>query len=88
VLRYKDRNGDGAALSLLEFSTPIEIIPKKLKKKKTPKPAVKEEPKEKSEKTEARPSFVKEESKTETPKKGGFLSSLRRFFLGGDHEKK
>src|SRR3989338_7711826 len=43
VLHYKERAGDGASLSLLEFSVPVlEVEEKKPKKKKEPKPAVKE----------------------------------------------
>ncbi len=91
VLHYKDRAGDGASLSLLEFSIPvIEVEEKKPKKKKEPKPVttkeIKKEVKEKkhpSQKEESK----KEEMKKETPKKGGFLSSLRRFLKGEDDKK-
>ena len=105
VLRYKERPGDGASLSLLEFSVPVlEVQEKKPKKKKEPKPAVKEvkekppaltgrKPGEKKEELEKpkrqvpKEDMKKEETKKETPKKGGFLSSLRRF-LKGDNDKK
>ena len=95
VLRYKERVGDGASLSVLEFSVPvIEIQEKKPKKKKEPKPAaagkeVKEKKKEEAEKPKraqaaSKEEVKKEESKKETPKKGGFLGSLRRFLKGDD----
>ena len=93
VLHYKDRHGDGASLSLLEFTVPVvqvgEKKPKKNKESKlAPKP-VKE--KKKEEAAEHQPKIKeetkKEEPKKEAPKKGGFLSSLRRF-LKGDEEKK
>ncbi len=91
VLRYKERIGDGASLSLLEFSVPVlEVQEKKLKKKKEAKLGVKdvkekkkeepEKPKRQASKEEAK----KEETKKETPKKGGFLGSLRRFLKGDD----
>ena len=96
VLRYKERAGDGASLSLLAFSVPvIEVEEKKPKKKKEPKPVTKEV-KEKKRKEEAekpkRPTrkeeeAKREETKKETPKKGGFLSSLRRFLKGEDDKK-
>ena len=102
VIRYKERIGDGASLSILEFTIPvIETEVKKPKKKKEPKlttpkelkpvkekkkeepekpkKAAKEEPKRAVKKTE-------EEAKKETPKKGGFLNTLRRF-LKRDDEK-
>ncbi len=105
VLRYKERPGDGASLSLLEFSVPVlEVQEKKSKKKKEPKPAVKEvkekppaltgrkpggkkEEPEKPKRQAPEEDMKKEETKKETPKKGGFLSSLRRF-LKGDNDKK
>ena len=105
VLRYKIRAGDGASLSLLEFSVPVvETEPKKLKKKKEPKPpkpakekkvqapAVrKPHDKEDAEKAKKHPKTghepEKEELKKEAPKKGGFLSSLRRFLKGDDDKK-
>jgi len=96
VLHYKVRPGDGASLSLLEFSIPVvEAEPKKPKKKKEPKPVLKET-KEKERKKEEpekakRPSRKEEvkadEPKKETHKKGGFLSSLRRFLKGDDDKK-
>ena len=86
VLRYKNRPGDGAMLAVLEFSVPIETGEKKAKKPKKEKK--KEERHEKtrpSEETKAK----KEEPliKKETPKKGGFLSTLRRFLKGDDENK-
>ena len=104
VLRYKERPGDGAALSVLEFSVPvIEVEEKKPKKKKEPKPVVKEvkekppaltgrRPGGKKEeppkpKRAAKEEAKKEETKKETPKKGGFLNSLRRFLKGEDDKK-
>ncbi|MBI4394622.1 MAG: 50S ribosomal protein L17 [Candidatus Omnitrophica bacterium] len=89
VLRYRERPGDGASLSLLEFSVPvIAIEEKKPKKKKEPKPAKEVKEKEKAK----RPPSVKEEAKKEepkkeVPKKGGFLGSLRRFLKGDDDKK-
>ena len=90
VLHYKNRISDGASMSLLEFTVPVvETEPKKQKKKKELKPAKelthKKEP-EKAKKQAPSQESKKEETKKETPKKGGFLSSLRRF-LKGDDEK-
>ena len=94
ILRYKFRQGDGAQLALLEFSTPVEVIekkPRKEKKKKIEKPAhehkehkeaehkVSKEEKKKTPKTED-----KEDASKETPKKGGFLKGLRKFLTGKD----
>ncbi|MBI4368257.1 MAG: 50S ribosomal protein L17 [Candidatus Omnitrophica bacterium] len=89
VLHYGTRRGDGASLALLEFSVPvIELEEKKPKKKKEPKPVSKEvKEKKKEEPAKADRKAPKEEPKKETAKKGGFLSSLRRF-LKGDDEKK
>ena len=92
VMRYKERVGDGASLSILEFTIPvIETEEKKLKKKKEPKPhapkEVKEKKKEEHEKPKRPAKDVKEEPKKETPKKGGFLSTLRRFIKGDDETK-
>lgn len=93
VLRYKERAGDGASLSLLEFSIPVvEIEEKKPKKEKKPKPVVKEVKEKKKEESEKAKKLSKEErkqeeTKKETPKKGGFLSSLRRFLKGDDDKK-
>lgn len=104
VIRYKERIGDGASLSILEFTIPvIETEAKKPKKKKEPKPhahvhapkEVKEKKKEEHEKPkkavvkeEAKKLEKKaEETKKETPKKGGFLGSLRRFLKGDDETK-
>ena len=95
VLHYKERKGDGASLSLLQFTIPVvEVLEKKPKKKKEPKPAAKEIVKEKKapakeepkKKEEARKKeeTKKEEIKKEAPKKGGFLGSLRRFLKGDD----
>ena len=95
VMRYKERVGEGASLSILEFTIPvIETEEKKPKKKKEPKP-FKEKKKEEHEKPK-RPAKEEpekaekkvEEPKKETPKKGGFLSTLRRFIKGDDEEKK
>ena len=93
VLHYRIRSGDGAPLSLLEFTVPVvEPRPKKPKKAKKDKPDVKEESMPDATKAE-RPSEKKEAKKVEaetprkeTPKKGGFLGSLRRC-LKGDDEK-
>ena len=96
VLRYKERRGDGASLSVLEFSTPIiiDVEEKRPKKKKEPKPVkqvkeVKEKRKKEEPEKPKRPAPKKEEGKKEefkkeTPKKGGFLNSLRRFLKGDD----
>lgn len=91
VLQYKFRQGDGAELALLEFSTQIAEpkVPKQKKEKKkkaetgeTKKehahPHTHEKPKEKKEAKKA------EEKKGETPKKGGFLGGLRKFLTGKD----
>lgn len=94
VIRYKERIGDGASLSILEFTIPvIEAEEKKPRKKKEPKPQapkeVKEKPKRPAVKEEPAKSEKKpEEIKKEVPKKGGFLSSLRRFIKGDDEGKK
>lgn len=93
VLHYRERKGDGASMALLQFTVPVaELKAKKPKKKKEVKPAEKETGKEKQKaaapKEEAKKKEEKkEELKKETPKKGGFLGSLRRF-LKGDDEKK
>ena len=122
VIRYRERVGDGASLSILEFTVPvIETEAKKPKKKppvlRTDRPGgkepklhthehkdvkeVKEKPKaDKKEKEEhekpKRPVAHEEpkkadkkteETKKETPKKGGFLNSLRRFLKGDDETK-
>lgn len=91
VLRYKNRISDGATMALLEFSVPvIETELKKPKKKKEPKSIGKEvHEKKKQEPEKAKKHTVseeqkKEEIKKEAPKKGGFLSSLRRFLKGDD----
>lgn len=93
VLRYRDRVGDGAQLSLLEFTVPIETEKKKKKKKEKKQPAkeadkksesahpekhkTEEKPKEKESKKE------KEAEKKESSKKGGgFLGTLRKFLKG------
>ena len=95
VLRYKTRPGDGASLALLEFSVPVvEEVTQRKPKKKEPKPVTKEVKEKKKEEPEKakRPTVSKEEAKKEdakkeTPKKGGFLSSLRRFLKGDDDKK-
>lgn len=98
VLHYKERKGDGASLSLLQFTVPVvEVIEQKPKKKKEAKPA-KEVSKEKrksfhkeelkkEEESKKKEEPRKEEVKKETPKKGGFLGSLRRFLKGDDDKK-
>lgn len=85
VLRYKNRPGDGATLALLEFTVPIQGVEKKPKRPKKEKKPKAEHEKKKEEETKAK----KEESsiKKETPKKGGFLSTLRRFLKGDDENK-
>ena len=98
VLHYKERKGDGASMALLQFTVPvIETIEKKPKKKKETKPglkeAVKEKPKapkeesKKKEELKKKEESKKEDIKKETPKKGGFLGSLRRFLKGDDDKK-
>ena len=100
VIRYKDRPGDGASLAVLAFTVPVvEPLEKKPKKKKEPKAPPKEikEKKVRPEKKhetdqEKHPSPKKEapkseEVKKEVPKKGGFLSFLRRFLKGDDDKK-
>ncbi len=100
VMRYQERIGDGASLSILEFTIPvIEVEEKKPKKKKEPKPLalkdIKEKKKEAPEKPKGpakeEPKKVEkktEEPQKETPKKGGFLSMLRRFIKGDDESNK
>lgn len=93
TLHYRTRPGDGASLSLLEFSVPVvEVVGKKPKKKKSPKAAPEEQGKGKGEISKAeRPASEEakgEKLKKETPKKGGFLSALRRFFTGDDEGRK
>ena len=87
ILKYQFRKGDGAQLALLEFSSPVEIIEKKPKKEKKKKEISKTfaEPKEHKEtpKKEVTKAEEKAPSK-ETPKKGGFLGSLRKFLTGKD----
>lgn len=76
VLHYRTRPGDGAALSLLEFSAPVPELEKKKKPKKE-----KREPEQKA--------IVEEKpAAKEAPKKGGFLSKLRRFLKGDDEQGK
>ena len=89
VLHYKVRPGDGASLSLLEFSVPVvETEPKKPKRKKELKLAPKEVKEEKKkEEKKKKEETGKQEPKKEAPKKGGFLSSLRRFLKGEDDQK-
>ncbi len=95
ILQYKFRQGDGAQLALLEFSTPIEIIQKKPRKKKAIKPEHEHHEHEHEHKEETRKSAkeVKEEKKKsvkgeeaskDAPKKGGFLKGLRKFLTGKD----
>jgi large subunit ribosomal protein L17 len=105
IVRYKERAGDGASLSILEFTIPVvETEEKKPKKKKGPKPQAPKEIKEVKEKKKKeelekpkRPAKeepkkaekkAEEEIKKEAPKKGGFLSALRRFIKGDDEESK
>lgn len=100
ILRYRFRRGDGAQLSLLEFSTPIEEAKKKKEKKPKPekeKDAKKEisdpekkvhkEKEEQPKKEEKKdPAEAKEIQAKETPKKGGFLRNLRQFLTGKDEQ--
>lgn len=98
VLQYKFRQGDGAELALLEFSTQIaEPKAPKQKKEKKKKPETGETKKEhahphdhgheksKEQKKEAKETKKADEKKAgETPKKGGFLGGLRKFLTGKD----
>ncbi len=89
VLHYRERKGDGASMALLQFTIPVaEVADKKPKKKKETKLKVspKEEPKKKEE-AKKKEEVKKEELKKETPKKGGFLGTLRRFLKGDDDKK-
>jgi len=101
VLHYRERCGDGAMLSVLEFSVPIEVREKKPKKKKEPKAVpAKDKDKKKEEKEPTKKSEPKSEPKAEpetskpepqkeeAPKKGGFLGALRKFLKGDDDRKK
>ncbi len=95
VLLYKLRKGDGASMALLQFTVPvIDTDQKKAKKKKETKPtlkeAVKKAPKEepkKKEESKKKEEPKEDDIKKETPKKGGFLGSLRRFLKGDDDKK-
>lgn len=97
ILRYKFRQGDGAQLALLEFTTPVEVIEPKTRKakkkkahdhvhdekehKETGHKHAKEEKEEKKKPTKAQD---KDASKEDAPKKGGFLKGLRKFLTGKD----
>ena len=80
VLHYKERKGDGASLSLLQFTIPVVEVAKKTKKKKETKPAAKEtvrekpkaptkEESKKKEELKKKDEPKKEEAKKETPKR-------------------
>ena len=97
ILHYQIRKGDGAQLALVEFSEPIEMIGKKVRKKKEQKPEKvkevkdvheKKTPKETEEQKLGKQKEKAEEKKEtpakEAPKKGGFLSTLRKFLTGKD----
>jgi len=88
------RRGDNAQLAVLELVDAVELGPREAKeKKKKAREKAKEKPRkgeaegrEKGkarEKPEARPGEPLE-AKKEEPKKGGFLSALRKFLKGDD----
>ncbi len=86
VIRYRNRVGDGAQLSLLEFTVPVDSGEKKPKKKKTKKQPEKEpetkteSPQEKKAAGDVSKSREADEKKPE--QKGGFLNKLRKFLKG------
>jgi len=91
VLRLSGyRKGDGAQMSLLEWTATFEAPVKKAKKKKAAKPAektaektpVKESPKAVEAKKETEGS--KKTEKKDAEKKGGFLGTLRKFLKGDE----
>ena len=100
ILHYRFRKGDGAQLALLELTVPIDTTekkPKKEKKKKAAKLSEVKEPREVHEKKAPQEEVKKQEPlqekkkakgeaepAKETPKKGGFLSNLRKFLTGKD----
>lgn len=98
VLHLGTRKGDNAQTALLEFTAVIEAPekPKKPKKEKKPKEVRHEETvheKPKKEKAEQKPAAPakettakgpEEKEKKESEKKGGFLSTLRKFLKGDD----
>lgn len=90
VLRLGVRPGDGAEVSLLEWTAVFEAPAKKSRKKKEKKPAEKSAEKTASKET-AKPVEEKKEStskpaeKPDSEKKGGFLSKLRKFLKGDEN---
>lgn len=97
VLRLPARPGDGSDMGLLSFTAQFEVVakPKKAKKEKkqapaekTPErghePADKKEKAKKADKDSKEADSKKEAGKAESEKKGGFLSTLRKFLKGSD----
>ena len=92
VLRLGYRKGDGAQMSLLEWTCEFEAPAKKAKKKKvakadekeTAKPAAKEAPKAVASKKEKEAEVVEQPEKKDSEKKGGFLGKLRKFLKGDE----
>ena len=100
VLRLGTRKGDGGQVALLEFTAMIEDPEKKkakkLKKAKEVKHEIpvekpkKDKPKEKApeaeEPTKGKKAPEQSGEKKESEKKGGFLSTLRRFLKGDENQ--
>ena len=87
VLHLGNRKGDNAQTALLEFSTLIEAPEKTKKPKKEKKPKeVKHEhaPKPAAPAKETKAKGPEDKDKKESEKKGGFLSTLRKFLKGDD----
>lgn len=94
VLRTGYRQSDASEMAILEFSAlveaPKEAKPKKEKKsKQKPKTAAKEETKaaekpvsKKKDQEKGKAEETAKEGEKETPKKGGFLGTLRKFLKG------
>lgn len=92
VLRLGVRPGDGAQVSLLEWTAVFEAPAKKAKKKKEKKPAEKAaekvSPKETAKAVEEKKKETPAQKPTEKPdseKKGGFLGKLRKFLKGDEN---
>ena len=93
VLKYRLRKGDAGQTAILEFSKPVyakEEEGKKKKKKKSEKSEealkTKDQEKAKHKKSQkgAETSSDDQQEEGEAPKKGGFLSGLRKFLKGDE----
>ena len=91
VLRLGIRAGDGAQMSLLEWTAVFEAPAKKVRKKKAKKatesevekPSTKETPKAKASE-DKKETAEKPVEKPDAEKKGGFLGKLRKFLKGDE----